>query len=146
MPDAPLRFRPHHFLCALGFAGKGYSDVFTANLVHIVVDRLRAEGGDQTLVEVVDAADDICAPCPKRRGLLCETQDRIVTLDARHALALGLCAGDRLTWGAAQVRMKSSVPPGSLATLCAGCQWLDLGLCEAALLRLHSDEERDASF
>ena len=66
-------------------------------------------------------------------------------LDARHAAALELHAGDRLTWGAAQVSMKSSVLPGSLATLCAGCQWLDLGLCEAALARLHSDEERGTS-
>ena len=26
-----LEFRPHHFLCTLGFEGKGYSDEFVRN-------------------------------------------------------------------------------------------------------------------
>ena len=34
----PLRYRPHHFLCSLGFEGKGYSDAFTANMEAIVMD------------------------------------------------------------------------------------------------------------
>ena len=69
MPD-PLRYRPHHFLCSLGFEGKGYSDAFTANMDAIVMGRLRASGGDAIEIRVVGAADDICGPCPKRRGSL----------------------------------------------------------------------------
>ena len=38
----PIRFRPHHFLCSLGFEGKGYSEAFTANMTGIVMGRLRA--------------------------------------------------------------------------------------------------------
>ncbi len=135
--ETPLRYRPHHFLCSLGFEGKGYSDAFTANLAAIVMGRLRASDGDATLIEVTPANDDICAPCPKRRGTECATQDKIDTLDAAHAAALNLAPGDRLTWAEAQDRIRAAVPPGSLKTLCQGCEWEPYGMCEAALARLH---------
>lgn len=141
MTDAPIRYRPHHFLCSLGFQGKGYSDEFTANMASIVLGRLRAPGGDDTPIQVVGATDDICAPCPKRRGTLCESQDSISRLDTRHARALGLFAGTELTWGEAKRRIVKRVPPGSLSTLCQGCRWLEFGLCESALNALH-DEAR----
>jgi uncharacterized protein len=133
----PVRYRPHHFLCSLGFQGKGYSDEFTANMGSIVIGRLRAPEGGDTVIEVVPAADDICAPCPKRRDEACATQDKIATLDAAHAAALNLRPGDRLTWAAAQDRIRAAVAPGSLRTLCAGCEWEPCGMCEAALRRLH---------
>lgn len=132
-----VRFRPHHFLCALGFAGRGYSDSFTANMTGIVEGRLRAPGGDETMIEVVGGLDDICAPCPRRAGAGCSVQARIDRLDAAHAAALGLSPGDRLTWGEAQKRIRARVRPGGLARLCAGCGWLAAGLCESALARLH---------
>mgnify|MGYP003549100712 CR=1 FL=1 len=53
----PVRYRPHHFLCSLGFQGKGYSDGFTANMSAIVMGRLRADGGDETVIEVMGALD-----------------------------------------------------------------------------------------
>lgn len=136
-----VRFRPHHFLCSLGFEGKGYSDLFTANMSAIVLGHLRAPGGDGTQIEVTDAADDICAPCPKRRGEGCEAAERIARLDAAHAFALRLAPGDRLTWGEAKLRIRASVPQGSLRNLCAGCEWEPLGLCEAALARLHAEDD-----
>ena len=140
MAQDPVTFRPHHFLCSLGFQGKGYSDAFTANMSGIVVDRLRAPGGDDTVIEVTGATDDICAPCPKRRDTLCTEQDKIAALDRRHARALGLFVGSTLTWGEAKRRIIKRVPPGSLETLCAGCQWLELGLCEQALSGLHAEK------
>jgi hypothetical protein len=137
MPD--LRFRPHHFLCAQGFGGKGYSKAFTANMTRIVMDGLRAPDGDNTEIEVIGIVDDICAPCPKRRGNLCQVQEKIEQIDARHAEALALRPGDKLTWGEAKARMKSSVRREDLRHLCKGCQWLELGLCEAALRDLLQD-------
>jgi len=137
----PLRFRPHHFLCALGFAGKGYSDAFTANMSAIVDDRLRGPDGDATPIQVTGHADDICVPCPKRRGNLCTNQSAIAKLDRTHAAALDLKPREHLTWGEAKTRIRASVAPGDLQTLCQGCQWLDLGLCETALARLHDLHE-----
>lgn len=133
----PVRYRLHHFLCSLGYEGKGYSEAFTANMTAIVMGRLREDDGDATQIEVCGGLDDICAPCPKRRGNSCATQDKIAALDAAHGAALELAPGDRLTWGAAKARIRATVPAGSLKTLCKGCEWEPYGMCEAALARLH---------
>jgi hypothetical protein len=135
----PVRYRPHHFLCSLGFEGKGYSPAFTANMTAIVMGRLRAAQGDGVMITVTGAADDICAPCPKRRGRLCTSQDKIKTLDRAHAAALHLAPHETLTWGEAKARIRAHVPPGSLKRLCAGCDWEPYGMCEAALARLHAE-------
>ncbi|RWR46487.1 DUF1284 domain-containing protein [Sinirhodobacter ferrireducens] len=138
MSDRPLRYRPHHFLCSLGFEGKGYSDAFTANMTAIVMGRLRAAAGAGVEIEVTAAADDICAPCPSRRGEGCDTAATIDRLDAAHARALGLTAGDRLSWGEALERMRA-LPADALTEICAPCQWLRYGMCRGALARLQSD-------
>ena len=133
----PIRFRPHHFLCSLGFQGEGYSSSFTANMSEIVNGKLRNAGGEKTRITVTFVADSICTPCPERRGLGCVKINTIKQLDQRHAGALGLRDGDCITWGEALRRIKANVKPGSLSTLCQNCQWLELGYCEAALTRLH---------
>lgn len=135
---APIRYRPHHFLCSLGFEGKGYSDAFTSNMSAIVMGRLRAAGGDDVMIEVVSDTDDICAPCPKRRDERCTDQSKIEKLDAAHAKALDLTAGDRLSWGEALSRIAENVAPDDLQHICAGCNWRELGLCEAAVSQLQN--------
>ena len=133
----PIRFRPHHFLCALGFEGKGYSPEFTANMAALVEGRLRAPGGAAEVIEVTFAADAVCAPCPSRRGTGCESGARIAALDAAHAQALGLAEGDRLNWGAALDRMRA-LPPEIHRSICAECPWLGFGMCASALARLQA--------
>ena len=135
-----LRLRPHHLLCALGYRGAGYSDAFTANMTALVTDGLHAPGGGATQIELAAGLDAICAPCPSNLGTGCAKQAQIEALDAAHAAALGVQAGDSLTWEAAQARIKARVRPGDLARLCVGCQWLALGYCEAALARLHGGD------
>ncbi|QDY70224.1 DUF1284 domain-containing protein [Qingshengfaniella alkalisoli] len=103
----------------------------------IVTDGLKSDG-DETVIEVAPAADDICGPCPKRRGMLCTKQTKIEGLDRAHLDALGLKIGDRLTWAQAKSRIRERVLPGDLSGLCNGCEWLKLGLCEAALEELHA--------
>jgi uncharacterized protein len=132
-----LRLRPHHLLCALGYRGKGYSDAFTANMTALVTDGLHAD--PSTEIEVIGGLDAICAPCPSNLGQTCIKQDRIAALDARHAARLGVQPGERLTWAEARQRIRAHVAPGDLSQLCAGCQWLELGLCEAALRALHAE-------
>lgn len=139
--SGPIRLRPHHLLCALGFQGKGYSDSFTANMAKIV-GQLRAPGGDDQCIDIIGKTDDICAPCPLRHGILCESQPKIDALDAAHGEALGVAPGDRLTWGEAQARMRAEVPPERLDTLCDGCRWLHMGMCRDALRALHETDDQ----
>ncbi|MCC7443119.1 MAG: DUF1284 domain-containing protein [Bdellovibrionales bacterium] len=134
----PIRFRPHHFLCALGFRGKGYSPEFVAGF-QAVVDRLRGPGGDAERIEVTGATDTICEPCPHRRGTLCETEGKIRALDGAHARVLGLRGGDRLTWGEAKRRIAENFTVEAHRRACAACSWQVMGLCEEALVDLRRE-------
>lgn len=127
----PIRLRPHHLFCALGYQGEGYSDEFTANMTRIVVGKLRAPGGLTREIEIAPLADDLCTPCPKRRGAQCTGQAKISRLDHAHAEALGLRPGDRLTWDTA-LRLMAAQPLGIHKQICGDCQWMELGYCEAA--------------
>lgn len=138
----PLRYRPHHFLCSLGYEGKGYSDGFTENMTAIVMGQLRSTQGDGVIIEVVNETDDICAPCPMRTKDTCIDEPKIAALDARHATALGLTPDMRLTWGEAKRRMRDRVTPADLDHLCQGCQWLKLGVCQSALAQLRKPDPR----
>ncbi|MEP3347614.1 MAG: DUF1284 domain-containing protein [Litoreibacter sp.] len=136
----PIHYRPHHFLCSLGFENKGYSDAFIANMASIVEGQLRAPSGEDKKLKITFQADDICAPCPKRRGTGCSEQAKIDTLDAAHAKALGLSEGDVITWGEALERIKSRITPPDLHRICKDCAWLEYGMCEAAVARLRDAE------
>lgn len=134
-----VRLRPHHVLCSLGFAGKGYNDAFLANMAHIVTGQFRGPNGSDVQVVITGSADSICAPCPRRVGLGCEVQEAVDRLDRDHAAALAIAPGDTLTWGECVDKARTRVAPDDLDTLCAGCQWLPLGLCKAAVAALHTN-------
>ena len=134
--NAPIPFRAHHFLCAIGLEGRGYSDTFTKNMADIVDGQLRAAGGDDIVLEVVGQADAICGPCPKRIGTGCLANRKITKLDTRHGQALGLEPGDQLSWGDAKALIASNIAPDDLDHLCSGCQWLPMGMCKTAVQRL----------
>jgi hypothetical protein len=129
-----LRFRPHHFLCALGFQGKGYSPAFVKNFQHIC-DRLHSENADTLEIEVVEETDHICAPCPHRRDTLCAFQAKITRLDQAHAKLLHLTKGERITWGKAKSRL-AQISIAQHLKACEGCEWVKLGICAQALTLL----------
>lgn len=131
-----LRFRPHHFLCALGYQGKGYSIQFTANMDAIVLGQLRNPEQADTLIEVIGISDDICAPCPHRRGEACDEQSKIAALDRRHAGHLDLHEGEVVSWHTLRERIKQRVKPADLDALCMGCAWLEAGMCKQAVADL----------
>lgn len=132
-----LKFRPHHFLCALGFEGKGYSSSFVDNFQQIV-DVLRSPHGDTQAIDVVGETDAICQACPEKTGSTCLSQEKIEGLDRRHGRCLGIAPGDSLTWGEAKEKILKTVSLSVFHEICKGCQWKDLGLCETALLKLHT--------
>lgn len=110
----------------------------------IVVEGLRAPGGGATRIEVIRQTDDICGPCPKRNDTRCQNQEGIEALDRQHLAALGLRYGQVLTWGEAQETIRRKVRPRDLDRICDGCQWLQYGMCEAALRDLHDRLDSDA--
>lgn len=135
-----ITIRGHHLLCMLGFQGLGYSPEFTRNLEEIV--RLLSESGDANIL-VTASRDAICDACPHLDGGACAKP--------------GGEAAKAAAWDDA-VLDKIAMPPGTLTTvrevyelvarrigeddigtsLCADCEWLDLGWCASGLARLKS--------
>ncbi|MBS1962746.1 MAG: DUF1284 domain-containing protein [Bdellovibrionales bacterium] len=140
-----IRFRPHHFLCTIGFEGKGYSEAFVENYARLARELRESKGGDALEIEVTARTDSICEPCPNRRGNLCETEAKIRSLDDAHAAALGIRPGDRLSWGEAKAKIRERITVETMRTICAPCAWLKAGMCERALTKLKSEGSSVAS-
>lgn len=132
-----IKFRPHHFLCALGFQGKGYSDAFVENFARII-GHLKAPGGDDHIIQVVEETDSVCEPCPERRGTLCSEQGKIKRLDEAHGRVLDLKGGDKLSWGEAKMKIASNMDVETFEHICHECSWKDLGYCRKALIELQT--------
>jgi hypothetical protein len=137
-----VSLRPHHVLCSIGYEGHGYDDPFTANMTRIVARGFRGPEGRNVAIRITFGADTLCAPCPKRVNLGCQTQSKIDRLDAAHAEILGLRDGQTLTWGAALDRVRDRVGPEDLDRICEGCGWLDAGMCKRALAALRAEPAR----
>ena len=131
-----ISFRPHHFLCTLGFQGMGYSPGFIQNYTNIVE---ALQENDELPIEVVAGLDSICAPCPHNGHGVCKTEDKIQHLDTRHSQILEIMSGDVLTWKEAQERLKEKMSIPAFRTACEGCQWQAFGVCEAALRALREE-------
>jgi uncharacterized protein len=135
-----IKFRPHHFLCALGFQGKGYSPEFVENFGEIAA---QLNNNANISIEVVGHTDDVCQPCPHRRNLNCATQTKIDKLDQAHAVALNIKAGDVLTWRAVKKLIAQNISVEKFQKICAPCEWQKLGICETALQNLLTAKQQN---
>lgn len=134
-----ISFRPHHFMCTLGFEGKGYSNHFVKNYAAIVA-QLNAE--PNTLIQVTSVLDDICRACPHQtRDRLCNSQPKIEKLDAAHQSILGLAERQVVSWKQAKKLLKQRMTLSQFHLACADCEWKDLGVCENALRQLQQDDD-----
>jgi hypothetical protein len=134
-----IKFRPHHFMCTIGFQGHGYSLGFVKNYKKIV-EKLNSD--ETAMIEVAGNMDSICAPCPnKLNEILCKTQDKITKLDNRHREILQLQDGEILSWKSAKIRIKKHMTVKKFDYACDGCSWKDYGVCQKALENLIAESE-----
>jgi hypothetical protein len=123
-----IKFRPHHFMCTLGFRGKGYSLDFVRNYRNIV---RKLKEDEDTLLEVAEYMDDICSPCPNKMDeIVCKSQEKILRLDRAHSEVLKLQPGEVMSWKDAKVRIKNNMTLEKFDKACAGCDWKKYGVCE----------------
>lgn len=118
-----VRLRPHHLLCLLTYAGKGYSPAFTDNFDDII-ERLRA--GEP--IAVVEGPDDICQPIAREPDTHClrdsvTVRDRQATRDL--AALLHVSPGD-LTALPDLATLREAFATGRTRGACRGCEWFDL--------------------
>jgi len=131
-----ISFRPHHFLCTLGFQGKGYSPRFVENYRHIVS---ALQHNDSLPITIAPTNDSICKACPHQNQNACQKEEKIQELDKRHLEILNLKMGDVITWFEAKGRLQKHMTLKAFHRACAGCQWKVLGFCEQALRRLKEE-------
>lgn len=122
-----IRLRPHHLLCILTYAGKGYSPAFVANY-----DAIAARIGAGEDVLLVSGPDDVCAPLLGEADAHCfnasvTERDRLAAGDV--AALLGEAVEDEalLTLDAARLKqMREAFAAHTIRSACPGCEWHDL--------------------
>ncbi len=127
-----IGFRPHHFLCALCFKGKGYSPAFIRNF-KTIMQVLQGPDGDSTSINIVKNTDSICAPCPHRQDQLCQTEDKIQVLDSAHTAVLQWETETSISWGNAKQRIATELTFEKFHAMCSTCSWKQYGMCESVL-------------
>ena len=113
----------------------GYSPYFVENYSQVVDTLYKNE---DCSLQVVAADDSICKACPHQSIKGCAVEEKIQGLDARHSQILNLKPGDILSWKEAQQRLKDNMTLEAFHHACAGCEWKELGVCEAALSKLRA--------
>jgi len=132
--------RGHNLLCLQGFVGKGYSPAFVANM-SAVAHALRDD--PSTPVTVVAEPDSLCLACPNLSGQGCAlhgagTERGIAHQDRDVMARLAIAPEETLPWAEILGRIRASVGPGDLASICGACPWLPLGHCSEGLRRLRA--------
>jgi hypothetical protein len=132
-----IRLRPHHLLCMLTYAGRGYTPRFTSGMDDLI---RRLGSGEE--ITVIDGPDDICAPwlgevsCnPESRQPHCH-EPRITGRDQRAAADISALLGQEITSGSrlrldAELlqRLRQAFQAGGIRSGCQGCEWKDF--CDA---------------
>jgi len=135
-----LTFRAHHFLCALGFQGKGYSPDFCENFRE-KIELLNSNDGNTPLeLEVVNGLDSICAKCPNQDGASCNLEHKVIRLDQDHAATLGVKSGQIVTWTEIKQRLAERMTLKQFEEVCSPCAWKSMGACRNALQNLQKSK------
>jgi uncharacterized protein len=120
-----IRLRPHHLLCMLTYAGKGYSPEFISNF-----DRIASliASGDQN-IEIVFTPDDICAPLMTDPACHCQNssiaeRDRLAAQSLSDLLHQPIHQNARIFLSRETLdRMRNAFAAGTIRKSCQGCQW-----------------------
>ena len=119
-----VALRPHHLLCLLTYAGKGYTPTFTANF-DTITERLNA--GEA--IRVVEGPDDICRPWLGEPEAHCR-RDSVTARDRQAAADLTTLLGRPVAMTTALpdlAALRAAFSSGDIRTACRGCEWF--GLC-----------------
>jgi hypothetical protein len=123
-----VRLRPHHLLCMLTFAGKGYTSQFVAQF-ESVVERLLA---GQESIEVVAGPDEICSTMDEVLERHC-TNDSVALRDEQAATSIAQLLHRPIEEGVVLAldqpflaKMRSAFAAGTIRSGCSGCQWKTL--------------------
>lgn len=120
-----VQLRPHHLLCMLTFAGKGYGPEFVANFEQIA-DRIAA--GNEA-IEIVEGPDDVCRPLLAAADCHCRNasvalRDRQAAESISGLLRRPIGTGTQLMPDEDLLRtLREAFAQGTIRQACSSCQW-----------------------
>ncbi len=118
-----LILRGHHLLCLKGFQGYGYNEDFVKNMT--VINDLRKQ--TDTIIEITDSSDDICASCPNLKNSECENKtqnERIIMMDRQVLKRLGSTE----EYNSIELFKKIDEifdTRESVSKICGNCKWIE---------------------
>jgi hypothetical protein len=138
-----IRLRPHHLLCMLTYAGRGYTPRFTSGM-----DDLTHRLGSGEEITLIDGPDDICAPwieeaqtaeakmgeaagatnirAPHCHEARITGRDQRAAADIAQLLGRDLASGSRLRLDADLLnRLRNAYRADTIRSGCVGCEWKD---------------------
>lgn len=120
-----IRLRPHHLLCMLTFAGKGYTPAFVANFEQVAG---RIAAGNEA-IQIVDGPDDICSPLLAESICHCHNssvilRDRLAAEAISDLLSQPIRTGTNLLpHQNLLLILREAFVTGTIRQACTGCQW-----------------------
>ena len=121
MEEPVIRLRPHHALCSMHFAGKGYNEEFARNMSAI---HQRLNSGKRQMVNIIMHRDSLCEFCPHDYDYACKREEKIQELDRAVAEACHIRSGQWLPWSELSALISEKLmPDGTLPGLCDNCEW-----------------------
>jgi uncharacterized protein len=130
---AVLRLRPHHIVCIQFFEGRGYNEVFTANLYHIIG---MIENDASLRIHVAPGSDDVCKACPHDVDGTCAFERSVVGKDASVIRFLGLPDEVDEPVDELMALVKERIRDlKDVQEICGECEWSSI--CNSHLLSMH---------
>ncbi|MGM0847206.1 MAG: DUF1284 domain-containing protein [Bacillota bacterium] len=118
----------------------GYSPSFVEKMKEVVRDIRDIEKDFD--IRVIAGFDDACSACPHKGETLCsgsvKSNNKVMGLDRRSIEHLGLRAGGVYKKSYLVELTAQKVEPDDLDYICAGCSWLEYGVCKEGIALLKS--------
>ncbi|MGF2615000.1 DUF1284 domain-containing protein [Rossellomorea vietnamensis] len=119
----------------------GYSPSFVEKMKEIVGDMRDPEKDFD--IRVIAGFDDACSACPHRGETLCsgsvKSNNKVMGLDRRTIDHLGLESGRVYKKSYLVELTAKKVEPDDLDQICAGCSWLEYGVCKEGIALLNEE-------
>jgi hypothetical protein len=122
-----IKLRAHHLLCMLTFRGRGYTPTFSANFAALIA---RMKSGET--IEIVEGADDICAPLQGTNQWHCDeegpqSRDELALLELNQKLFPDAEIGSKFELNAEIFAAAyEHFQINGTGNACHGCQWNSL--------------------
>ena len=106
-------------MCLQYFEGKGYSSDYTEHMGKVL------EGlTDDTKVEVITEADEICSKCPNLLNGRCTDAELVKNYDEKVLKNIKVSRETVLSWSSFTSLIKSEIlAAGKREAICGNCRW-----------------------